>query len=76
VLPVISTCRFCRGCAMQFGGSGAIRGRDSSFYITIKHRAPHRLLCSNYSSRKTFLSSPNHHTLRISLRVTFGCLLL
>ena len=34
---------------------------------------PHRLLCSNSSPRKAFLSSPNHRTLWISLRVTFGC---
>ena len=40
------------------------------------HRATHRLLCSNPSPRKAFLSSPNHHTLQISLRVTFGCSLL
>jgi hypothetical protein len=38
----------------------------------ITHRATHRLLCSNSSPRKAFLSSPNHRTLRISLRVTFG----
>ena len=43
------------------------------FCITIKHRATHRLLCSNSSPRKAFLSSPNHRTLWISLRVTFGC---
>jgi hypothetical protein len=34
------------------------------------------LLCSNSSSRKAFLSSPNHRTLRILLWVTFGCFLL
>jgi hypothetical protein len=34
------------------------------------------LLCSSSSPRKTFLSSPNHHNLRISLPVTFGCSLL
>ena len=33
-------------------------------------------LCSNSSPRKAFLSSLNHLTLRISLRVTFGCSLL
>ena len=37
------------------------------------HRTTHRLLCSNSSPRKAFLSSPNHRTLWISLRVTFGC---
>jgi len=36
----------------------------------------HRLFCSNSSPIKAFLSSPNHRTLRISLRVTFGCSLL
>ena len=30
----------------------------------------------NSSSRKALLSSPNHSTLRISLRVTFGCSIL
>ena len=43
------------------------------FCITMTHRATHRLLCSNSSPRKAFLSSPNHRTLWISLRVTFGC---
>ena len=28
---VISTCRFYRGCAMQFGGNGATSGRESGF---------------------------------------------
>ena len=72
LLMVISTCKFCRGSAMQFGGNGAAIGRESGFCITITHR----LLCSNSSPRKAFLSSPNHRTLRISLRVTFGCSLL
>jgi len=44
--------------------------------ITITHRATHRLFWSSSSPRKAFLSSPNHRTLRISLRVTFGCSLL
>ena len=43
------------------------------FCITMTHRATHRLLCSNSSPRKAFLSSPNRRTLWISLRVTFGC---
>ena len=34
------------------------------------------LVCSISSPKKTFLSSPSHRTLRISLRVTFGCFLL
>jgi hypothetical protein len=46
VFLVISTCKFCT-CAMQFGVIGATSGRDSGFYITITHRATHRLLCSN-----------------------------
>ena len=46
------------------------------FCITMTHRATHRLLCSNSSQRKAFLSSPHHRTLWISLRVTFGCSLL
>ena len=76
LLMVISTCKFCTGCAMQFGGNGTTSGRESGFCITITHRATHRLLCSNSSPRKAFLSSPNHRTHRISLRVTFGCSLL
>jgi hypothetical protein len=53
--------------------AGATGLECSSFGITITHQATHRLLCSNFSRRKTFLSSPNHHTLWILLRVTFGC---
>jgi len=68
--------KFCRGCAIHFGGNGATNGRESGFCITITHRATHRLLCSNSLARRAFLSSPNHRTLRISLRVTFGCSLL
>jgi len=56
--------------------NGVTSGRESGFCITITHPATHRLLCSNSSPRKAFLSSPNHRTLRISLRVTFGCSLL
>jgi hypothetical protein len=63
-------------CAMQFGGSGTTRGRDSGFCITILHRATHRLLCNNSSTRKTFLSSPSHRTLQISHQATSGCSLL
>ena len=54
-------------------------GKESGFCITIRHRATHRLLCSNSSQRKSFLSSLtvlwqySDSTLRISLRVTFGC---
>ena len=76
LLMVSYKCKFCRSCAMQFGGNSATSGRESGFCITITHRATHRLLCSNSSPRKAFLSSPNHRTLRISLRVTFGCCLL
>ena len=50
---------------------GSVRYRDG-FCITIKHRTTHRLLRSNSSSRKEFLSSPNHRTVRVSIRVTFG----
>jgi len=45
-------------------------------WLGASHRATHRLLSSSSSPRKAFLSSPNHRTLRISLRVTFGCSLL
>ena len=70
---VTSTCKYCRGGATQIGGNSATSGRESGFCITITHRDAHRLLCSNSSPRKAFLSSSNHRTLRISLRVTFGC---
>jgi len=63
-------------CIMQFGGNGVTSGRESGFRITITHRTKHRLLRGNSSPRKAFLSSPNHRTLRMSLRVTFGCSLL
>jgi len=76
LLMVISTCKFCRGCTMQFGGNGATSGRESGFCITIMHRATHCLLYSNSSPRKAFLSSSNHRTLQISLWVIFGCSLL
>ena len=61
---------------LQFGGNGVTSGRESGFCVTITYRATHRYLCSNSLPRKAFLSSPNHRTLRISLRVTFGCCLL
>ena len=44
-------------------------GGESGFCITMTHRTRHRLFCSNSSPRKAFLSSPNHRTVRISLRV-------
>ena len=43
------------------------------FCNTITHRATHRLMCSNSLPRKALLSSPNHRTLWISLRVSFSC---
>jgi len=39
---------------------------------TIMHWTTHRLLCSNFSPTKAFLSSPNHRILRISLWVTLA----
>jgi hypothetical protein len=65
-----SSCKFCRVCMMQFRS-----GRDNGFYITIMYRATQRLLCSNSSPRKAFLSTRNHCTLQISLRMTLGCCL-
>jgi hypothetical protein len=44
---VISTCKSCRGYAMQLEGTGATSGTECGFCITITHRATHRLLCSN-----------------------------
>jgi hypothetical protein len=58
VLLVISMCKFCKGCAMQFGGSGAASDGGSAFWIAITHRATHRMLRGNSSPKKTFLSSP------------------
>jgi hypothetical protein len=49
VLRVISTCS-------SEKAARQVAGRDSGFCITITHRARHRLLCSNCSPRKTFLS--------------------
>jgi hypothetical protein len=74
VLLVISTCKFCRGCAMQFGGSGVTIGRQGQWFLYHDNtRATHRLRCSSSSLRKTFLSSANHRTLWTSSRMTFGC---
>jgi hypothetical protein len=73
VLLVISTWRICRGCAMRFVGSSTTSGNYSGLCITKTYRSIHRFLCNNSSPRKTFLSTPNHHTLRITLRDTFGC---
>jgi hypothetical protein len=49
---------------------------DSGFCIRMTHRDSHRLLSSSFSPIKTFLSSFEHRTVRISIRVTFGCSLL
>ena len=56
ILMVISTCKFCRGCAMQFGGNGAAIGKKRGFCITKTHQATHRFLCIN--------SSPIKHSCR------------
>jgi hypothetical protein len=48
-------------------------GRNSDFCIKIMYLATRRLLYNNSSPGRTFLSSPNHRTLRISLWATFGC---
>jgi hypothetical protein len=75
VLPAICTWKFCRECAMYFGGSGATNGRESGFCITITHRATLRSLRNSSSPGKIFLPSPKNHTLR-TRRLTFGCSLL
>jgi hypothetical protein len=69
VLLATSRYKFCRGCAMQLGGSGATGSRDSCFCFMITHRAKHRFLCSN-SPGETFLSSSNHRAIRISFCVS------
>lgn len=33
LLMVISACKFCRGCTVQFGGNGATSSRESGFCI-------------------------------------------
>jgi len=63
-------------CAMQFGRNGATSGGESGVCITTTNQGTFRLLCSNSSPRKSFLSSPNHRNLRISLLVTFSSSLL
>jgi hypothetical protein len=73
VLVAICTCKFCRGCAMRFGGSGDTSGRQGQWFL---HHDNAGILRSNSSPRKSFLSPLNHGTLRISLRVTSGCSLL
>jgi hypothetical protein len=57
VLLVISTCRFSRG-------SGATSGRQGQWLLHQDDSPSHTALV---------VSSPSHRTLRISLRVTFGC---
>jgi hypothetical protein len=76
VLLVICTCKFCTGCAMQFGRSGARSDSHCGFCITIMYQATHRLLYSNSSPRRAFISSSNDHTLGISLRASFCSFLL
>jgi hypothetical protein len=62
VLLIYSVCKFCRGCAKQFGGSGMISGSHSGFCITILHQATHRLLCSNSLQGKKHSC---HHSITI-----------
>jgi hypothetical protein len=62
VLLVISTCKFCRGCAMHFTENGATDDRDYCVCITVTHRNKHRLLCSNFSQRK---GSYCHHPVTV-----------
>jgi hypothetical protein len=76
VLLIMSTCKFCRGCMIQFWGNSVTSGRNSGFCMTIMHRAIHPLLCSISLLGKPFLSSPNYCILWISFRVTFSCSLL
>jgi hypothetical protein len=68
VLLVIFMCKFCRGCALQFRGSGAKSGRQEQWFLHHDNVPSHTSLVV-----QQFLSSPNHRTLRTSLRVAFGC---
>jgi hypothetical protein len=71
VLLVISTCKFCKGCVMQFGGSGVTSSRQGQRSLHHDNAPSHTSLVV-----QQFLSSPNHRALRTSLRVAFGCSLL
>jgi hypothetical protein len=68
VLLVISTCKFCRGCAMQSGWRGATSGRQGQWFLHHGNAPSHTSLVV-----QQFLSLSNHRHLRTSLRVTFGC---
>jgi hypothetical protein len=67
VLLVISTCKFCSGCAMQFEGSGATSGRQGQWFLHHDNAPSHKSLVV-----KQFLTSPNHRTLRISLPTPYS----
>ena len=58
LLVVIFTCKFCRGCAMQFRGNGATSG-----CITITHR----LLCSNSCHHPATVLSGSRSELRLAV---------
>jgi hypothetical protein len=64
MLQAISTCKICRGCALQLGGSGAKSGRQGKWFL-------HQDIASSH--RSPVVSSLSHRNLRISLRVAFGC---
>jgi hypothetical protein len=70
MLLAIYACKVCWGCGMQFGGSSA-SGRQGQWFLHLYNTPRHTSLVM-----QQFLSSPNHRTLRISLRVTFDCSLL
>jgi hypothetical protein len=61
---------------MQFGGIGVTVGMDIGFCVIVTHWATYHLLCSYFSQGKSFLSSPNCRTHKISVWITFGCTLL
>jgi hypothetical protein len=52
MLQVISTCKTCKGWAMQCGGRGVTCGRDICFCIMTMHRATHPKMCSNPALKK------------------------
>jgi hypothetical protein len=75
VLSIISMCKFCRSCAMQFRGN--CKKWQRQWVLHYDNTPSHTTLAvQQFLTKKIFLSSPNHHTLCMSLWVTFGCSLL
>lgn len=51
-LPFISPCKYCRGCVMQFGGSGSNSGKDSEAVSASRwHTEQHVACCEGIPRR-------------------------